>query len=85
MNVNTKIYEHIFSDLDRTLWHFEENSKKVLLDIYIQFGLKKFIEFEDNFLTIYYQYNELLWSKYRDNKITKDELRGERFNLTLTF
>ncbi len=83
MNFQTKTYEHIFFDLDRTLWHFEENSKKVLLDIFNDFGLNKHIEFEDDFLSEYYKINEILWERYRKNKITKDQLRGERFNLTL--
>jgi len=78
-----KIYQHIFFDLDRTLWHFEENSKKVLLDIFNDFELNKHIEFEDDFIQQYYIFNDLLWKKYRENKIEKDELRSERFNLTL--
>ncbi len=83
MNFQLKTYKHIFFDLDRTLWHFEENSKKVLLDIYSKFDLKKHIEFEEDFMSVYYNFNELLWERYRENKITKDELRSERFNLTL--
>lgn len=83
MNFKPKTYEHIFFDLDRTLWHFEENSKKVLLDIYNGFGLTKHIEFEEDFIEQYYIFNDLLWERYRENKIEKDELRSERFNLTL--
>lgn len=79
----TKQYEHIFFDLDRTLWHFEENSKKVLLDMFNDFGLNKHIEFEDDFLAVYYNINDVLWEQYRKNKIDKDVLRSERFNLTL--
>jgi putative hydrolase of the HAD superfamily len=78
-----KLYQHIFFDLDRTLWHFDENSKKVLLDIFNDFELSKHIEFEDDFIQQYYIFNDLLWERYRENKIEKDELRSERFNLTL--
>lgn len=83
MTSQPKTYEHVFFDLDRTLWHFEENSRKVLLDIYNDFELSKHIEFEDDFIEQYYIFNELLWERYRENKIEKDELRSERFNLTL--
>lgn len=79
----SKTYQHIFFDLDRTLWHFEENSKKVLIDIFNEFGLAKHIELEEDFIQQYYHFNDFLWDRYRDNRITKDELRGERFKLTL--
>lgn len=83
MNFQLKTYEHIFFDLDRTLWHFDENSKKVLLDIFKKFELHRYIEFEVDFIEQYYVFNDLLWEKYRNNKITKEELRSERFHLTL--
>jgi len=79
----TKKYEHIFFDLDRTLWHFDENSKKVLNDIYINFKLNKTISSLNHFIEKYYEINENLWSLYRDDKVTKEELRWKRFNDTL--
>ena len=45
-----KKYEHIFFDLDRTLWHFDENSKKVLIDIYYSFKLDEFISSSSDFI-----------------------------------
>lgn len=76
-------YEHIFFDLDRTLWHFDENSKKVLNDIYHHFKLFKGISSVGKFIEKYEAVNELLWELYRDDKITKDELRWKRFGDTL--
>jgi len=76
-------YEHIFFDLDRTLWHFDENSKKVLNDIYKHFKLFLGISSVDEFITKYEEVNEGLWSLYRDDKITKDDLRWKRFGDTL--
>jgi len=32
-------YKHIFFDLDRTLWDFDENSKETLQDIYKKYNL----------------------------------------------
>ena len=76
-------YEHIFFDLDRTLWHFDENSKKVLNDIYKHFKLFSGISSVDAFIAKYEEVNEGLWNLYRDDKITKDDLRWKRFGDTL--
>jgi putative hydrolase of the HAD superfamily len=79
----TKKYKHIFFDLDRTLWHFEENSKKVLNDIYINFKLNESIASSELFIDKYKEINEVLWGLYRDNKLKKEELRWKRFQDTL--
>ena len=34
-------YKHIFFDLDRTLWDFEQNMRITLTDIYENHNLKK--------------------------------------------
>ena len=80
---NKMKYEHIFFDLDRTLWHFDENSRKVLNDMYIHFNLSDFISGLDEFVEKYQEINEALWSLYRDDKVTKEELRWKRFGDTL--
>ncbi len=79
-----KKYEHIFFDLDRTLWHFDENSKSVLNNIYVNFKLNKFIDSANLFIDKYQEVNEALWMLYRDDKVTKEELRWKRFDHTLT-
>ena len=76
-------YEHIFFDLDKTLWHFDENSKKVLNDIYKHFKLFLSISSVEKFISKYEEVNEGLWSLYRDDKIKKDDLRWKRFGDTL--
>ncbi|PCJ22550.1 MAG: noncanonical pyrimidine nucleotidase, YjjG family [Flavobacteriales bacterium] len=80
-----KEYEHIFFDLDRTLWHFDENSKKVLNDIYNKFELNKSIRSVDCFISKYQEINENLWNLYRDDKVSKEELRWKRFGDTLKY
>lgn len=77
------MYQHIFFDLDRTLWHFDANSRCVLTDIYTQFELEPFISDAEVFITKYKEINELLWTLYREDKLTKDELRWKRFSDTL--
>lgn len=80
-----KKYEHIFFDLDRTLWHFDENSKKVLNDIYVNFNLNEHIDSLIHFIDKYQEVNESLWALYRDDKVTKEELRWKRFNETFRY
>lgn len=76
-------YEHIFFDLDRTLWHFDENSKKVLNDIYNHFKLFAHIDSSNEFIIRYESINEQLWALYREDKIRKEDLRWKRFDNTL--
>lgn len=76
-------YEHIFFDLDRTLWHFEANSHKVLSNIYQHFNLEKTINGVEIFIEKYKEINEDLWALYREDKVSKEELRGKRFSDTL--
>lgn len=76
-------YKHIFFDLDRTLWHFEANSHKVLSNIYDVFNLENGIENTDVFIEKYKEINENLWALYREDKLSKQELRGKRFTDTL--
>jgi len=76
-------YEHIFFDLDKTLWHFEENSLKVLNELYVQFDLASLSINVDDFIIKYKLINEELWTEYEKGLITKEQLRSLRFNRTL--
>jgi len=75
--------KHIFFDLDRTLWDFDSNSIFALNFILEQEGLLvKCLGF-DSFYKVYHQKNSLLWKKYGKGKLSKEELRYERFRSTL--
>ena len=79
MNIN-----HIFFDLDRTLWDFEKNSQDTLTQLIKRFELhSRGIDSVENFINIYKIHNEKLWNLYREDKITKSELRTIRFRLVL--
>jgi len=70
-----KNIKHIFFDLDHTLWDFEANSKKAyektFLDYDIQIDLQQFLE---KYIPINHHY----WKLYREEKITKSNLRYGR-------
>ncbi len=67
--------EHIFFDLDHTLWDFETNSAKtfdfIFKDNHIDVSL-------DAFLHHYVPINHHYWKLYREEKVSKPELRYGR-------
>lgn len=76
--------KHLFFDLDHTLWDFKRNSEETLLSIYQKYQLSKYsgVSFE-LFYKRYIEINEALWSLYRKNEISKENLRSVRFAKTL--
>lgn len=71
--------EHIFFDLDHTLWDFERNSaltfKKILPEAGVQVNHSDFIQ-------IYTPINLKYWKLYREEKVSKPELRYSRLKET---
>jgi len=67
--------KHILFDLDHTLWDFETNSGIAFKTIFKQHSLR--FDFQ-KFLNYYRGINEKYWKLYREEKITKDELRYGR-------
>lgn len=75
--------EHIFFDLDDTIWDFEKNSERILMDLFVEQDLQA--KLNNDFYTYFSAYkkkNGELWSLYNGKKITKDELRKRRFHET---
>lgn len=73
-------YQHLFFDLDHTLWDFETNSQEALLDLYQRYDLEHQLNAPvQDFLKAYYQINDALWKLYREGKVTKADLRHQRF------
>ena len=71
---------HIFFDLDHTLWDFEANSRQALEQLYEQYKIKEMgIESLSSFIDIYEAENERSWALYRVGKMTKHDLRYNRF------
>ena len=71
--------KHIFFDLDHTLWDFEKNSdltfQKIFLKHKIAIDMKAF-------LRVYKPLNRKFWRLYREEKISKDNLRYQRLKTT---
>lgn len=71
--------QHVFFDLDHTLWDFEKNSdlafQKVFKKQNITLDLNRFLE-------VYKPLNYQFWKLYREEKVTKEELRYGRLKNT---
>lgn len=77
-------YNHLFFDLDHTLWDFDTNAKMSLIDIYKEFDLHKKIDGEfDLFYTKYLHHNKILWERYQNGFINAEELKWRRMWRTL--
>lgn len=71
--------QHIFFDLDHTLWDFEKNSELALQKVF----KKQQINLDlDVFLAVYKPINLDFWRLFRNDKVTKSELRYGRLKNT---
>ena len=76
-------YQHIFFDLDRTLWDFEANSSDVLHELYYEFSVGEYCESFDSFFKKYQKINKKYWKDYRNKRVSKEKLSWSRFYDTL--
>ena len=73
-------YKHVFFDLDHTLWDFEVNSRKALVQIFEENKLaEKGIPHFENFHARYVHINDKYWARYHNNLVSKEQLRIGRF------
>lgn len=71
--------QHVFFDLDHTLWDFEKNSDLTFQKI---FEINKVHVDLSAFLEVYKPLNQEYWKLYREEKVTKKELRYGRLKNT---
>lgn len=72
--------QHIFFDLDNTLWDHRRNAYLTIRDLFEkeEITLRYRIDFEE-FHAVYHDINEKLWEDIRDGIIDKEYLRKHRF------
>jgi putative hydrolase of the HAD superfamily len=81
--VKNQKYNHIFFDLDHTIWDFDKNAEEALHELYIIHRLKDIgLNSADVFIETYTRNNHRLWAEYHTGKITKETLRESRFRQT---
>jgi putative hydrolase of the HAD superfamily len=71
--------QHVFFDLDHTLWDFEKNSDLTFQKIFITNDISLEI---DTFLTVYKPINFQYWKLFSEEKVTKNQLRYGRLKDT---
>jgi putative hydrolase of the HAD superfamily len=82
--MNNRKYNHIFFDLDHTLWDFDANARQTLQQLHLDLNLPdRGIHDFDLFYKNYLAHNEKLWERYRNGYIKQEELRIKRMWLTL--
>ncbi|MBU2922327.1 YjjG family noncanonical pyrimidine nucleotidase [Winogradskyella psychrotolerans] len=71
--------KHVFFDLDHTLWDFDKNSGLTFEKIFKLNTIKVNL---DDFLRVYEPINFKYWKLYREEKVTKSNLRYRRLRET---
>lgn len=72
-----KHIKHIFFDLDHTLWDFDKNSGLTFDAIFKKHDVNLSL---DHFLPVYEPINAKYWKLFRNNEISKEDLRYARLN-----
>lgn len=78
-----KKYDHLFFDLDNTLWDFTVNSRLALEQTLHKTGIYAKLDSFDSYFEVYEQINRSLWHEYHLKKITKKVLITERFSRSM--
>ena len=79
------LYNHLFFDLDHTIWDFDKNAEETLHELYHTYNLKDLgLNSADRFIERYTLNNHQLWADYHVGKISKQVLRETRFAKTFT-
>jgi putative hydrolase of the HAD superfamily len=76
-------YDHLFFDLDNTLWDFSANSRVAMEITLKELGIHNHLNSFEEFFISYEKINHTLWSDYHSKKITKQNLIVERFAQSL--
>ncbi|MBA4408076.1 MAG: noncanonical pyrimidine nucleotidase, YjjG family [Odoribacter sp.] len=76
-------YDHLFFDLDNTLWDFTANSYRAMELTLGQNEILPGLSSFDSYFRVYEQINKSLWNDYHSRKITKQTLIIERFSKSL--
>lgn len=78
-------YDHLFFDLDNTLWDFTANSRRAMEITITQNELLSRLSSFESFFEVYEQINKSLWTDYHSRKITKQTLTVERFSKSFQY
>ncbi len=73
-------YQHVFFDLDHTLWDYDTSARHTLSQLYTTYELAgRGAKPLEQFIHVFFEVNEGLWDQYNKGQISKYVLRTERF------
>lgn len=79
-----KTYNHLFFDLDRTIWDFDASANDSFQRMFDKYKLEEQgVSSLGVFRKHYEKHNDMLWSWYRKGEILKEVLNIRRFEMTL--
>jgi putative hydrolase of the HAD superfamily len=78
-------YDHLFFDLDNTLWDFDANSKLAMFETLKQSEVLRRLPSFEQFFEVYEPINQTLWDEYHAKRITKQALIVERFSQSFQY
>lgn len=82
MGADLKNKQHLFFDLDDTLWDFENNSAAALNELFITLSLADKLKTDpDTFCRVFRNINSELWKQYYKKELDKQTVRDRRFHL----
>lgn len=75
-----KSYQHIFFDLDHTLWDYEANAGQALAELYMKYNFGRFEAFSpEELANSFFRVNDDLWDDYNHGRIQREDIRLRRF------
>jgi len=73
--MNKLTIDHVFFDLDHTLWDFDRNSKLAFYRVFLKHNIDMDVA---DFIRVYEPINFDYWKLFREERVTKEELRRGR-------
>ncbi|SFF16105.1 YjjG family noncanonical pyrimidine nucleotidase [Thermoflexibacter ruber] len=78
----SKKYQHLFFDLDHTLWDFEKNSEETLKELFDELALQELLKVDfPIFMQCFRKINHALWDAYNHHQTDRKTIRTQRFEL----
>jgi|TARA_Y100000114_G_scaffold60348_1_gene55334 putative hydrolase of the HAD superfamily len=73
-------YQHIFFDLDHTLWDYDANAAEALHELYEVHKLEQLEAFtKQDLVAMFFEVNHKLWDLYNHHRIGRADIRKRRF------
>lgn len=78
--LNLKKYNHIFFDLDHTLWDYDANAALALHELYDHYEFSRISDCsKEQFVNLFFEVNQSIWDLYNRHAIERSYIRETRF------